>query len=213
LYNAIAEWYVDGYSWKIHGPGECTSIMIQGVGHLVCVTNEHKMGFQRRGYWLEQQPHIVLVQYLAEANLELETMALSAKVNGKLGAMLKTLHKAEYELNACWKENFASARAVGELKEHLARSKEEVAKLKSDLARKDDEARSAAKAHEASLKEVKLRLAEKHKELARVREELGAREQQLAKFREDFLEAARSMVCAITSWNAHAAPGAMHART
>uniref|UniRef100_A0A7S3Z627 CG-1 domain-containing protein n=1 Tax=Lotharella globosa TaxID=91324 RepID=A0A7S3Z627_9EUKA len=70
LYNATtaSEWFDDGYSWKTRGPGEYSHISIRGVGELVCVSNEHQMGFQRRGYWLAQQPHIVLVHYLAEAS-------------------------------------------------------------------------------------------------------------------------------------------------
>mmetsp|Transcript_16393 Transcript_16393/g.24700 ORF Transcript_16393/g.24700 Transcript_16393/m.24700 type:complete len:553 (+) Transcript_16393:101-1759(+) len=68
LYNATtaADWYEDGYSWKNVGPGGFSKIDVRGIGELVCAANEHQNGFQRRGYWLGQQPSIVLVHYLAE---------------------------------------------------------------------------------------------------------------------------------------------------
>jgi len=69
LYNAetASDWFEDGYNWKIPGPGDYTnSEEVAGFGELLCVENVHPTaGFRRRGYWLTQQPSIVLVHYLS----------------------------------------------------------------------------------------------------------------------------------------------------
>eukprot|EP00466_Bigelowiella_natans_P015479 jgi/Bigna1/83233/fgenesh1_pg.104_\ len=63
------DWYEDGYRWKNSGPGDFTSIKVNGIGSLSCAENLHTLGFRRRGYWLAQRPHIILVHYLSASSV------------------------------------------------------------------------------------------------------------------------------------------------